>query len=310
MPLTRYGVFLFTIVAVVLHGQDHHDPPVHCVSCLDVQDPSMCRYLIQCDGECFEQTEDVNGTRTKSYGCVKRKDCTASANIVGRRSSLSNTTTYCKKELCNKDIHQFIAPPNEPCVDISAIDCRDPAALEAICSDCELAQYCRKSCGLCQEHTGTATWSENLVLFDYYPAHNKCNYSQAIGPSICNSIKAQARAIIHHGDYLNLPTYNSLIHVHFTTNGEPLTNLHLLSCRTTGKGRVDITLNNVTIAEANYDTKPGWVWVLHEMNQAQHKGTNNYTLAIVKDRKVRSYGHYWLRNIRLETTVVHHGHNK
>lgn len=43
-----------------------------------------------------------------------------------------------------------MVPPTEPCVDISVGDCRDPAALAAICSDCELAQYCRKSCGLCQ----------------------------------------------------------------------------------------------------------------------------------------------------------------
>lgn len=33
---------------------------------------------------------------------LKRKDCTASASIVGRRSSLLNATSYCKKELCNK----------------------------------------------------------------------------------------------------------------------------------------------------------------------------------------------------------------
>ncbi|XP_052685158.1 uncharacterized protein LOC128165013 [Crassostrea angulata] len=309
MPFKRYGVFLFTIVAVVLHGQDHNDPPVHCVSCHNVHDARVCPHLIQCDGECFERTEDQNGTRTKSYGCVKRKDCTASASIIGRRSSLSNTTTYCKKELCNKDIHHFIVPPTEPCVDISVGDCRDPAALAAICSDCELAQYCRKSCGLCQEHTGTTTWSENLVLFDYYPAHNQCNYSQAIGPSICHSIKAHGRAEQHAG-YLNLPTYDSLVHVHFTTNGEPLTNLQLLSCQTTGKGRVDIILNNATIAEAYNETSVwAWDWTLHELNPAQHKGTHNYTLVIVKDRKVRSYGHYWLRNIRLETTVVHHGHN-
>uniref|UniRef100_A0A8W8N9E5 Uncharacterized protein n=1 Tax=Magallana gigas TaxID=29159 RepID=A0A8W8N9E5_MAGGI len=282
MPFMRYGVFLFTIVAVVLHGQDHNDPPVHCVSCHNVHDARVCPHLIQCDGECFERTEDQNGTRTKSYGCVKRKDCTASASIIGRRSSLSNTTTYCKKELCNKGkyIHHFIVPPTEPCVDISVGDCRDPAALAAICSDCELAQYCRKSCGLCQEHTGTTT-----------------------------CIKAHGEQKQHAG-YLNLPTYDSLVHVHFTTKWRTSYYLQLLSCQTTGKGRVDIILNNATIAEAYNETSVwAWDWTLHELNPAQHKGTLNYTLVIVKDRKVRSYGHYWLRNIRLETTVVHHGHN-
>ncbi|XP_052677118.1 uncharacterized protein LOC128158357 isoform X2 [Crassostrea angulata] len=260
--------------------------------------------------DCFEQTTEVNGTRTKSYGCVKRKDCIASASIVGRRSSQSNTTTYCKKELCNKDTHHFVAPPTEPCVDISARDCRDPAALEAICSDCELAQYCRKSCGLCQEHTGTTTWSENLVLFDFNPAHDHCNFSQAIGPSICHSIKARGQ-VTRNADYLNLPTHDSFYQVNFTTNGEPLTNVQLLSCRTTGQGRVDIILNNVTIVEAYNETSIwAWDWILHELNPAQHKGTHNYTLTIVKDRKIKNYGYYWLRNIRLETTVVHHGHRK
>uniref|UniRef100_A0A8W8NI22 Uncharacterized protein n=1 Tax=Magallana gigas TaxID=29159 RepID=A0A8W8NI22_MAGGI len=229
--------------------------------------------------------------------------------VLSEEEVLYQTQLHTARKNCatKANTHHFVAPPTEPCVDISARDCRDPAALEAICSDCELAQYCRKSCGLCQ---GTTTWSENLVLFDFHPAHNHCNFSQAIGPSICHSIKAHGQ-VKRNADYLNLPTHDSFYQVNFTTNGEPLTNVQLLSCRTTGKGRVDIILNNVTIVEAYNETSIwSWDWILHELNPAQDKGTHNYTLTIVKDRKIKNYGYYWLRNIRLETTVVHHGHRK
>lgn len=74
---------------------------------------------------------------------------------------------------------------------------------------------------------------------------------------------------------------------------------------------MDIILNNVTIVEAYNETSIcTWDWIRHELNPAQHKGPHNYTLTIVKDRKVKNYGYYWLKNIRLETTVVHHGHSK
>lgn len=48
-----------------------------------------------------------------------------------------------------EDIGHFQEPPTTPCGDLSASDCRDPLALKTICSDCETAEYCRKSCGLC-----------------------------------------------------------------------------------------------------------------------------------------------------------------
>lgn len=55
----------------------------------------------------------------------------------------------------------------------------------------------------------------------------------------------------------------------------------------------DIILNNVTIVEAYNETSIcTWDWIRHELNPAQHKGPPNYTLTIVKDRKVKNYGYY------------------
>ena len=160
------------------------------------------------------------------------------------------------------------------------------------------------------EYTGGDTWSENLVLFDYNLVPTQCNYSQAIGPSICKSIRARGVAVPH-DFYINLHLVNSYVQINFTTHGEPLTNLQLFSCQTTGHGRIDVVLNNVTIAESYNKTSVwGWDWILHELNPAQHKHTHNYVLDIFKDRKTVSYGHFWLRRIRLETTVVHHRHGK
>ncbi|XP_061183026.1 uncharacterized protein LOC133191290 [Saccostrea echinata] len=244
--------------------------------------------------------------------------CAVSPNVLGKRSSSVTKTRYCKKEICNADIDRFLEPSTTPCNDASASDCRDPSALLAICSDCETAQFCRKSCGLCEDHTQAGSWSENLVLFDYWPIYNKCNYSKAVGPSICNSIRAHGMNLIQVNHttndpraYLNLAYPNSYIHLHFHTHGEPLTNLQLFACQTTGRGRVDVLLNNVTIEET-YNRTAVWSqrWQLHKLNPAQHTNNNNYVLRILKDRHFISCGHYWLGRIRLETTVVHHGQRK
>nr|XP_022333592.1 uncharacterized protein LOC111130664 [Crassostrea virginica] len=309
----QFGVVLVVTIAGIGNSQGQQDPPLHCLNCMNVPAGSeLCPHLVECSGECYVRSNTIDGKTITSYGCEKRQTCNVTdGNLIGRRRSVSvNTTSYCKKELCNKDIHHFLDPPTTPCTDLSVDDCSDPAAREAICSSCEMAQYCRKSCGLCQEYTGGDTWSENLVLFDYNPVPTQCNYSQAIGPSICNSIKARG-LVVPHGSYLNLHQVNSYVQINFTTHGEPLTNLQLFSCQTTGHGRVDVVLNNVTIAESYNKTHVwSWDWNLHELNPVQHKHTHNYVLEIFKDRKTVSYGHFWLRRIRLETTVVHHRHGK
>lgn len=48
------------------------------------------------------------------------------------------------------DVSRFQEPSTEPCVDASPSECHDPTHLATMCNDCEYAQYCRKSCGLCQ----------------------------------------------------------------------------------------------------------------------------------------------------------------
>ena len=63
------------------------------------------------------------------------------------------------------DLSRFQEPSTEPCADASPAECHDPAQLATMCSDCEYAQYCRKSCGLCQsKYRGKNKVERYLIL--------------------------------------------------------------------------------------------------------------------------------------------------
>ncbi|XP_078332847.1 uncharacterized protein LOC144625547 [Crassostrea virginica] len=82
----------------------------------------------------------------------QRQDCLTPSSPIGRRqvSKQSAQTVFCKHEMCNADLSRFQEPSTEPCADASPAEYHDPVKLATMCSDCEYAQYCRKSCGLCQ----------------------------------------------------------------------------------------------------------------------------------------------------------------
>lgn len=305
------------------------------------------------------------------------------------------------------DVSRFQEPSTEPCVDASPSECHDPTHLATMCSDCEYAQYCRKSCGLCQgkynlyhtqdtcflkfqykfmllskskkchlnrikeiyklvnshfifmsqsiafytlllyikqklaftyykrlliiirdfalnltDNGHNGVWYENVVLFDYDPVHKTCRHSSSVDPSICQSITQQNHHVspvmennttLNHAhakhDYLILVYYESFINLHFRTNGEPITNLQLSACQTTGHGRVDILLNNQPIQQS-YTGTDVWNlrWQIHNLDSLHLNNTREFDLKIQKDSATHSYGHYWISRIRVESTIAHHVH--
>lgn len=224
--------------------------------------------------------------------------------------------------MCNTDVSRFQEPSTEPCVDASPSECHDPTHLATMCSDCEYAQYCRKSCGLCQDNGHNGVWYENVVLFDYDPVHKTCRHSSSVDPSICQSITQQNHHVspvmennttLNHAhakhDYLILVYYESFINLHFRTNGEPITNLQLSACQTTGHGRVDILLNNQPIQQS-YTGTDVWNlrWQIHNLDSLHLNNTREFDLKIQKDSASHSYGHYWISRIRVESTIAHHVH--
>ncbi|XP_052673335.1 uncharacterized protein LOC128155593 isoform X1 [Crassostrea angulata] len=322
--------FLFVILLTSIEelplcfGQT--EPIRHCLRCTGTTQTQLdsCIGLVECgdDKECYLNTTTLNdGTWIKTYGCAKRSTCGSLAGPFGKRDPASTSVEYCGKEICNIDIGHFQEPPTSPCGDLSASDCRDPMALKTICSDCETAEYCRKSCGLCHDHSNT--WYENVVLFDYDVVHKTCSHSSTVSSVICQSISEQAYnvfGVVHNNytinaahtrkDYLILHQTNSYVILRFRTNGEPLTNLQLYACKTTGHGRVDVLLNNNTIQESYNGTfYADLSWQIHKLNVNQYQKVRNYTLVIRKDALQISYGHYWLSHVRLESVVTHHGHS-
>lgn len=127
-------------------------------------------------------------------------------------------------------------------------------------------------------------------------------------PVINNNTTLNAAHAKH--DYLILAQPDSYLNLHFRTNGEPLTNLQISGCKTTGLGRVDILLNNNTIVESyNQTSKWDLRWQIHKLHTNQYLNVQDYNLHIRKDATSISYGHYWLSRIRLESVVVHHSHH-
>ncbi|XP_062573217.1 uncharacterized protein LOC134235124 [Saccostrea cucullata] len=312
--------FLWSIVC----GQNT-SPILHCLRCSGVTQSNIdrCINLVECAHECYVNTTTLStGSKVKNFGCAKKPDCSSGQGVLGKRDVTSYNIEFCPKEICNIDVDHFQVPSSTPCGDVSAPDCRDPAALAAICSDCETAQYCRKSCGLCRDRS--STWYENVVLFDYDPVHRTCRHTAGVSPSICQSIKEQYYHIlpvvknnytVNHAharhDYLILADTTSYVRITFRTNGEPLTNLQLSACKTfNGLGRVDILLNNHTIEES-YDGTAVWDlnWQIHKLNTNQFHNDRSFDLLIRKDARVPSSGHYWLSRIRLESLVSHHDHH-
>ncbi|XP_061183024.1 uncharacterized protein LOC133191288 [Saccostrea echinata] len=300
-------------------------PILHCLSCSGVTSSNIdqCITLVECAHECYVNTTTLStGTKAKKFGCAEKPACLSAQGVIGKRDVTSYNTEFCPKEICNTDVDHFQEPPHTPCGDVSETDCRDPAALASICSDCETAQYCRKSCGLCRDRSNS--WYENVVLFDFDPVHRTCRHSAGVSASICQSIKEQYYRVlpvvknnytVNHAharhDYLILAETNSYVSITFKTNGEPLTNLQLSACKTiNGLGRVDILLNNHAIQEAYNGTFGADLrWQIHKLDTNQFLNDRNFTLLIRKDSRNLSYGHYWLSRIRLESVVAHHGHH-
>ena len=172
------------------------------------------------------------------------------------------------------------------------------------------------------DHGHNGVWYENVVLFDYDPVHKTCRHSSSVDASICQSIVQNNHHVtpvmennttLNHAhakhDYLILVYYESYINLHFRTNGEPLTNLQLSACQTTGHGRVDILLNNHPIQQS-YTGTDVWNlrWQNHDLSALNLNGTREFDLKIQKDSVTHSYGHYWISRIRLESTIAHHIH--
>ncbi|XP_062573216.1 uncharacterized protein LOC134235122 [Saccostrea cucullata] len=302
------------------------DPILHCLLCRNVKngmDP--CVYLSECSSECYvSTTTSTDGSVVRNFGCAPRQDCMLPPSAVGRRQATTQTTrtTFCKKELCNSDLSRFQEPSTDPCVDATPTECHDHSKLSVLCSDCEYAQYCRKSCGICQNNAHNGVWYENVVLFDYDPVHRTCRHSSSVDPTICRSITQSNHKIVpvmennttlNHAhakhDYLILPYHDSYINLNFRTNGEPLTSIQLSACQTTGHGRVDILLNNNAIKQS-YTGTDVWNlrWQIHKLNTFNLNNTSTFDLKIQKDSVTHSYGHYWISRIRVESIVAHHIH--
>lgn len=169
-------------------------------------------------------------------------------------------------------------------------------------------------------HSGV--WYENVVLFDYDPVHKTCRHSASVDASICRSITQQAHLVVPvmennttlntaHAkhDYLILAYHTSYINLHFRTNGEPITNVQLSACQTTGHGRVDILLNNNAITQS-YTGTDVWNlrWQIHKLNTHNLNNVRDFDLRIQKDSVTHSYGHYWISRIRAESVITHHVH--